>query len=745
MEQRTSLLEIIDYINPADLDYQDWVNVGMALKHEGYSAGDWDAWSRRDISRYHAGECERKWNSFNGSSSPVTGGTIVQMAMDNGWEPDRGHELDWNDTIQFDSHVVVDKNWIEGKEVREPKHWEPVSQLIKYLETLFEAGENVGYVTRSWQNEKGKYVPQDKGNWDRTAGQLIEALSKCNGDIGSVIGDYDPAGGAWIRFNPLDGKGVKNDNVADFRYALVESDGMEIEKQNAIFRELELPIACLVHSGRQSLHAIVRVDAADYGEYRKRVDYLYDVCQKNGIKVDMQNRNPSRLSRMPGVERDGKKQFLVDTNMGKESWNEWYEWIESVNDDLPEPEGLEGVWDNLPELSPCLINGILRQGHKMLIAGPSKAGKSFLQIEMCIAIAEGRKWLDWQCTKGRVMYVNLELDRASCLHRFRDVYEAMGILPSNLSNIDIWNLRGKSVPMDKLAPKLIRRAAKKDYIAIVIDPIYKVITGDENSADQMANFCNQFDKVCTELGCAVIYCHHHSKGSQGGKKSMDRASGSGVFARDPDALLDLIELEPTEALMKQEENKAICAACKQYLDAHCSYGDDLSQDDMLSSVQMMDYCKGHLDKWQMDALVRQVDAAKNRVKNQTAWRIEGTLREFAKFDPVNLWFDYPAHRLDDIGSLKDIQPDDDKPAWQKGAAKNKKNAQERKTDRRKALEEAIDGSNFGDTPTVSEVAEYLGISERTVRDRIKEHGGYTIEDGIVHRKAKKQSAGNTEN
>ena len=105
-------------------------------------------------------------------------------------------------------------------------------------------------------------------------------------------------------------------------------------------------------------------------------------------------------------------------------------------------------------------------------------------------------------------------------------------------------IRDRSVPMDKLAPKLIRRAAKKNYVAIIIDPIYKVITGDENSADQMANFCNQFDKVCTELGCAVIYCHHHSKGNQGGKKSMDRASGSGVFARDPDALLDLIELEP---------------------------------------------------------------------------------------------------------------------------------------------------------------------------------------------------------
>lgn len=57
----------------------------------------------------------------------------------------------------------------------------------------------------------------------------------------------------------------------------------------------------------------------------------------------------------------------------------------------------------------------------------------------------------------------------------------MGLQPLNLQNIDIWNLRGKSVPMDKLAPKLIRRAAKKNYVAIVIDPIYKVITGDETA------------------------------------------------------------------------------------------------------------------------------------------------------------------------------------------------------------------------------------------------------------------------
>lgn len=743
MEQRTDLLEIIKYINPAELDYQDWVNVGMALKQEGYSVRDWDSWSQSDIGRYHEGECERKWRSFNGSSAPVTGGTIVQMAMDRGWEPERGHELEWDDTISRDG-IVVDKNWIEGEEVQEPRHWDPVQQLIQYLETLFEAGENVGYVTRSWKNEKGKYVPQDKGNWDRTAGQLIEALSHCNGDIGAVFGDYDPEGGAWIRFNPLDGKGVRNENVTDFRYALVESDGMEIEKQNAILRELELPIACLVHSGRKSLHAIVRIDAADYHEYRKRVDYLYDICQKNGIKVDTQNRNPSRLSRMPGVMRGERKQFLVDINIGKESWNEWQEWIEGINDDLPDPEGLESVWDNLPELSPCLIDGVLRKGHKMLIAGPSKAGKSFLQIELCIAIAEGKNWLGWKCAQGRVLYVNLELDRASCLHRFKDVYKSLGLHPANLQNIDIWNLRGKSVPMDKLAPKLIRRAAKKDYVAIIIDPIYKVITGDENSADQMAKFCNQFDKVCTELGCAVIYCHHHSKGSQGGKKSMDRASGSGVFARDPDAMLDLIELETTDALMKQEENKAVCMACKLYLDAHYKWQDDLSQDDLLSSVQMLDYCKARLDKWQMKALERQIDAAKAQVKQKTAWRIEGTLREFPKFEPVNLWFDYPVHRMDESGALSDIQPEDEKPLYLKAAEKRKENAKKNRERKLNKFEIAFQNIEFDGREispvelaealetTQKELLSWLGTGKRQKKELREKFEKYTGEDGKMY-------------
>ncbi|MEG2383742.1 MAG: AAA family ATPase, partial [Oscillospiraceae bacterium] len=706
MENQLDLLEVLQFLDPSRLNYQEWLSVGMALKDAGHTANDWEQWSRGDRNRYHEGECIKKWSGFSGSATPVTGGTIVALAQSQGWRGSyapngEGYALDWDSTIgaKSDDLVVVDNTWLEGKEVAEPTdNWNPAAELTKYLELLFEASENVGYVTESWDKD-GKFLPT-KGSWDRTAGQLIQQLNQCGGDIGKVLGDYNPAAGAWIRFNPLDGNGVKNDNVTDYRYALVESDDMEIDKQNAIIREMELPVVCLVHSGKKSLHAIVRIDAANYDEYRKRVDYLYSVLKKNGMSVDTQNKNPSRLSRMPGIMRDGAKQYLVDTNIGKESWKDWQEWIESINDDLPDTENLAEVWDNLPDLAPSLIDGLLRQGHKMLLAGPSKAGKSFALIELCCAIAEGRSWMGFNCARGRILYVNLELDKASCLHRFKDVYTALGWAPNNIENISIWNLRGKSVPMDKLAPKLIRRATKKNYIAIVIDPIYKIITGDENSADQMAQFCNQFDKVCTELGCAVIYCHHHSKGGQGGKKSMDRASGSGVFARDPDALLDLIELDLTDSIKAHERSKAAAAAYLETLKkALPNWRDEVSQDDVCSESVMRDICARLLSKPTQIAAEEAANAARNDADTHTGWRIEGTLREFPKFTPINVWFDYPIHRIDEVGALGDIDTEAQTVPWKRNLGK-KKSPIDRESERKVALENAYDACSIDGDVTV---------------------------------------------
>jgi RecA-family ATPase len=685
MESKIDLRELLEYIDPSQCSYDEWLNVGLALHQEGYPMFVWEEWSADDGERFHDGECAAKWESFGRYTGKlVTGATITQMAKENGWTSK--HKFENNEALSFDSMVlattpeqyqVVDKNWIEESDVHIPKSY-PLEQrkqdIVTYLTTLFEPEEYVGYVVNTFALPDGKQSPT-MGNYSRTVQQIIDGINGTT-QLENVFGSFNKEMGAWIRFNPIDGKGVKNDNVTAFRYMLLESDNMSLGKQKAILEQLELPIAAMVFSGGKSIHAIVKVDAYSYEEYRKRVDFIYSIAQKNGFKPDKKNRNPSRLSRMPGVMRDGKPQFLMATNIGKENYKEWEEWIASVNDDLPEPEELDALWDNMPDLAPPLIEGILREGHKMLIAGPSKAGKSFALIQLCISIAEGKPWFGFDCTQGKVLYVNLELDRASCLHRFKDVYEALDQQPTNIGNISIWNLRGKSLPMDQLAPKLIRRAQKRNYKAIIIDPIYKVITGDENSADQMANFCNQFDKVCTELKCAVIYCHHHSKGSQTGKRSMDRASGSGVFARDPDALLDLLELE----LENMNEDKL--------------------QDAPIDTSQC------------------------------TAWRMEGTLREYPKFKPVDLWFEYPIHKVDTNGFLAMAQFDSPQ---QKGANvinKRKKAAKEKKK------EQIVDAFNIADAENgftgqveIKRVAELMEVSEKTLRRYLKESPVYNINLG----------------
>lgn len=657
----SNVLSALQYIDVSALSYQEWINVGMALQAEGYDCSVWDNWSRADH-RYHPGECDRKWRTFGGCGSPIKGGTIVQMAKERGWTPyGIDAALDWNDTIADDGDGFT--------QYSAPDTWDPAQELITYLETLYDKDDFVGYVTNDvWQDNEGRWVPA-KGVFTRTAGELIASLRRHPDDVGATIGDWKADVGAWIRFNPVDGEGVKNDNITRFKYALVESDTMPVSDQDAMYRKLELPIACLVHSGGKSLHAIVRVDAEDYTEYRKRVEYLYDFLEKNGLKVDKQNRNPSRLSRMPGVTRNGNRQYMVATNIGRKSWTDWLDYAEGAVDELPDMVALDSYENNLPELPSELIQGILRCGHKMLISGSSKAGKSFLLMELCIALAEGRPWLGFPCKKGRVLYVNLEIDPASCVMRFMKIYDALGWQKKHMDDIIIWNLRGHAVPLDKLVPKLIRRVRDQHFDAIIIDPIYKVITGDENNASDMAAFCNQFDKICAETGCATIYCHHHSKGTQGQKRAMDRASGSGVFARDPDAQLDMIQLELTE--------------------------------DMMNNV---------------------------RDGNSTAWRLESSLREFPNIIPVNFWFEYPIHRIDDANSLRTM------PAQGSQAAGRVKNTHSKTA--AVATEEfrtAFQILNVDGSVSVQDMMDYFKISDKTVYARIKKSGGeFRLEKGRIY-------------
>mgnify|MGYP000828245813 FL=1 len=128
---------------------------------------------------------------------------------------------------------------------------------------------------------------------------------------------------------------------------------------------------------------------------------------------------------------------------------EFNEPYEVEDDGLPPCENLTDAILMNPPLKSELIDGVLRKGHKLLLAGPSKAGKSFALIELCVCIAAGKPWLGrFACAQGKVLYINLELDRASCLHRFKDVCDALEFSQDDLQclhNIRVWHLRGYPV------------------------------------------------------------------------------------------------------------------------------------------------------------------------------------------------------------------------------------------------------------------------------------------------------------
>jgi len=657
---------------PPDCDYDEWLKVGMALKHEGASVDVWDSWSSGG-SKYKPGECQKKWNGFN--RHDVTGGTLYHIAASYGYEPAK------EDTGVYDMNnllleeAIVDPSFTSAEVVpKPPEKYNAAGEALEYFEALFSPDEFVGYCTQFYFDEKDKKWKPSQTTYRRTAGHIISELKKGK-SVERALGTLNPQAGVYVRFNPLDGKGENNVNVTRWKHCLIESDKDSLERQYGIIKAMNLPITFLVHSGGKSLHAIVRVDAENEGQYKARVRELYDFCKKSGLVPDEQDKNASRFSRLPGVKRGDNWQYIVARNIGAESYDAWIEWRESQADDLPPDTSLAAVWDNMPPLKEELIPGVLRVGHKMLLAGPSKAGKSFLLINLAVSIAEGADWIGLNCKQGRVCYVNLELDSASCFMRFREIYAKKGIEPKHADNLDIWNLRGHAVPMNKLAPVMIHRFKDRKYVAVIIDPIYKVITGDENNATEMSQFCSYFDRVATEMGVSVIYCHHHSKGASGKyANAADRSSGSGVFARDPDAILDLRELN----------------------------------------------VNGLTDKYRADH--------ENACEVLTGWELSGTLREFAPMPDSRIWFDYPLHVPDTLNLLGAASYSD---SGSSGAGVG--SGQKSKQDYYEMVEELLE---FSQDTAVS--LEAVGISESNAQNKFGVKSNYEIAtlDGTkaVHRR-----------
>lgn len=559
---KDEILEIMNCIDPASLSYNDWFRVVASFKSMGADAEMVEQWSRSDP-RFKSNDIRKRWNGITdtGRAGP---GTAIYLARQNGYN---GRHKGLRDRTT--SYSPTQKRQEEAPEdpVRTIE-WLPTvpgsfadfqaellggmphaDQRRAFLEELFDPGDYINFVVEAVQ-DGSKYAPLPSQKKVCTRDEWLSSKL-------ITTEDYNHEAGMWVRINPIipDPKGSKavcDDDVASFKYTLIESDEIPESDQIEAYRRLNLPVAALVLSGGKSVHAVVRVDARDRAEYDERVKVVHDWCKRYGVSIDPANKNPSRMMRFPGVTRGQREQKLIGLQSGAKSWADFEYFVEGQKIGLPPLLSVEDITGpNLLELPAEVIEGTLRLRDVMMISGSSKSGKSFLLIELALAIASGRTWLGRRCNQGAVLYLNMEIPDGGFSHRLENVRNAMDIsLEEVRNNLFVLNLRGSGADLDQAKKAIIHYGKQHHFSLIILDPLYKLLGGrDENSAGDVGTLFDEFDQIAEASGAAVLFCHHHSKGGQAGKVSMDRASGSGVFARAPDCILDCLELEVSNEIL----------------------------------------------------------------------------------------------------------------------------------------------------------------------------------------------------
>ena len=153
----------------------------------------------------------------------------------------------------------------------------------------------------------------------RSQGQMLWEADK-----GDRVQDRElPAGpeGVWFLPQPVDGEFHPNprlggkrsrrseESVVSWRYAVLESDEADPDEWLRCVVQMPLRIACICESGRRSIHALVRIDAASKRDWDARVGVMKRALITLG--ADAGALSAVRLTRLPQSQRGGRLQRLL--------------------------------------------------------------------------------------------------------------------------------------------------------------------------------------------------------------------------------------------------------------------------------------------------------------------------------------------------------------------------------------------------------------------------------------------------
>lgn len=190
---------------------------------------------------------------------------------------------------------------------------------------------------------------------------------------------------------------------------------------------------------------------------------------------------------------------------------------------------------------PLIVDKILHQGSKFVLAAPSKFGKSWAMMDMAISVATGQKFWDLETTQKDVLFIDFELQPCFAMDRLWAVLHAKGLSAPPRSFM-YWPLRGRCYDAKRVLAILEERMSDYPNLGLVCaDPVYKLASQiDENNAGNVTELLLTLEQFSEKTGASFAFTHHFNKqGSSADGEHVSKMSGSGAWARDPDAILTL--------------------------------------------------------------------------------------------------------------------------------------------------------------------------------------------------------------
>ncbi|WP_086351153.1 AAA family ATPase [Candidatus Enterococcus clewellii] len=405
---------------------------------------------------------------------------------------------------------------------------------------------------------------------------------------------------------------------------------------------------------------------------------------------------------------------------------------------------LLSLWDRLPVSQPHLVTGLLKKFNIMALCGPSKSCKTSAAIQLSAAVAEGNKWLGWQCQHGKVLYINLDNDEISTMSHFKKVYSGLNMAADHLANITIHTLKGeKFLSFGSFVDSIIEFVANEQYTLVVIDPIDYLIDLDKGDPYQLITFDQELNRLVKTFGCSLVYTHSVQREVKGNKE-MKKIISTSSLLRLCDAYIELVELEPTSSLSWSVRNSELVQLYgSELLHFYPAYYDENISEALpeLFNWHYSDF-EPHIDRIfteeQKEALKEKADHLAERLDHRTAWRTIIITKDFPPIKDREYWFDYPIHKSDDSNLLSDLEPGHSLPLWKTGE-RSRKPKESKVNERAEKLKAAVEQFNDANQapPSINDIAAILDKSPRTIRNWVNEfENDYIIKGGIVFLRVK---------